>query len=657
MLNPLTRRTFLLSSLSVLAALEPFQAAGAKKRRQSAGKTGLRSLSREDWPPAIVPDHIGITDKSLVSVSDEFGRLALVDFKGADGPRVAGELSGFGKRVLDLIVSGQRAYALTLQDSASGEPEFTLSSLSLAPASEPSVMSRVTLDQYSEPICVAASQDLIVVGGTATNGNNLVTIYRRGRSAQPGLIASFTVEQQIVRMDLQDRHLVILSGLRNTQVDYVNLFYPQAPQIRKSFKLNGDFPAMARLRQNLFVAGQSTGSQQFEVKAISLEPAPHAVNSNLMGNVSAVLDAAVQKNRVLIVCERGADRLVTTYTFDKTLDLTPEQTLVLPGGKTTDSQSLRISVRERSGYIAAGWMGVEVLSQDKLGWKHTFTYSIPRMPASGVASWGDTVVLAGADLKVYNVAKPDKPTLVLTAEPGSTVKSIAGAGSFVLCLAQNALSLRKMTNPNEIAGTINIAGGHMAFDAKRQKAYVISASDKRTVVTPIKVYSNSLVAEKPFEITGSYRRVAADDGRLVVRGLNDVAVYEVSATAQPVGKRHFDTLAIRDVWIGPEYLLATAVDHNSKGFLLVLDRHGELKSIGVVDLPSDGVAITASGEKAVVIGRSPEGKDLLSVVSLSSSATPQVVASFPVVEAASAVAIKDNLAIVVGRGLEILSLS
>src|SRR5262249_14990909 len=399
------------------------------------------------------------------------------------------------------------------------------------------------------PTCLAASQDLIVVGGSATNGNNLVSIYRRGKSAQPGLIATFTVEQPIVRMDLQDRYLAILGGLRNSQIDYVNLYYPQAPQIRKTLKLNGDFPTMARLRQNLFVAGQSVGSQEYEVKAILLEPAPHPVNSNLLGSVTGVLDTAVQKDRVLVVCERGSERLLSTFTFDKTLDLTPEQTLVLPGGKTTDSQSLQLTVRDKCGFIAAGWKGVEVLAQDKLGWRHTFTYSIPRMPASGLASWDDVVVLAGADLNVYNVARPEKPSLILTAEPGSTVKSIAGAGSFFLCLAQNLLTLRKMSNPNEIVGSLNINGEHMCYDSKRQKAYVLAASDRRTVVTPIKVYSNSLVAEKPVDLSGSYRRAAADDGRLVLRGLNDVAFYEMGTTAQPLGKRHFDSLAIRDVWI------------------------------------------------------------------------------------------------------------
>src|SRR5262249_10918694 len=150
----------------------------------------------------------------------------------------------------------------------------------------------------------------------------------------------------------------------------------------------------------------------------------------------------------------------------------------------------------------------------------------------------------------------------------------------------------------EIVGSLNINGEHMCYDTKRQKAYVIAASDKRTVVMPIKVYSNSLVAEKPLELTGLYRRGAADDGRQVLRGLNDVALFEMGTTAQPVGKRHFDSLAIRDVWIGADKLLATALDHNSKGFLLVLSRQGpDLPSIGVVDLPSDGVAITASGEK------------------------------------------------------------
>lgn len=655
----LSRRLFLLSSLTFLGGPGLYTSALAAKRKQAApAKSGPRSIARQDWPPAIVPDHVAIAGGGLVAVADEFGRLALIDFKRAEGPRVAGELSGLGKRMLDFVLAGQRAYALVLQDTASGETAYMLGTVSLAPASEPSVMSRLPLEQYSEPACLAAAQDIICVAGTTLNGSYLVSVFRKGKSTDPSLVSTFTVEQPVVRMDLQDRHLVVLSGPRNSQIDYVNLYYPHAPQVRKTIKLNGDYPVMARFRDQLFVAGQPSGSLQFEVKAIALEPAPHAVNFTFLPGASAVSDAAVQKGRVLILCERGTERAVMSFLYDKTLDLTPEQTLVLPGGKDTPGLVSRLTVKDRSAYVASGWAGVEVMALDKTGWRHALTYAIPRMPASAVASWGDLVVLGGADLKLYNVSRPDKPVLVLTAEPGSTVKAMAGAGSYILCLAHRALTLRRMTNPNEVVVSHTAAGDYMAYDSRKQKAYILSASEKRSTVTPIKVYSNSFAPEKPLDMPGAFNRVAASDGYLVLRGLSDIALYRTEGNTELVGKRHFDNLALRDAWLADDYLLVTAVDRSSKGFLMVLSRQeSDLKSIGVIDLPHDGVAVAASGDKAVAVGRSPEGKDLVAIVSLAFPASPRIVTSLPVVEAASAVAIKDGLAIVVGRGLEILSLS
>lgn len=655
----LSRRLFLLSSLTFLGAPGLYASALAARRKQAApAKSGPRSIARQDWPPAIVPNHIAITGGGLVAVADEFGRLALIDFKRAEGPRVAGELSGLGKRLLDFVLAGQRAYALVLQDTASGETAYMLTTVSLAPASEPSVMWRLPLEQYSEPACLAAAQDIICVAGTALNGSNLVSVFRKGKSTDPSLVSTFTVEHPVVRMDLQDRQLVVLSGPRNSQIDYVNLYYPHAPQVRKTIKLNGDYPVMARFRDQLFVAGQPSGSLQFEAKAIALEPAPHAVNFTFLSGTGLISDAAVQRGRLLILCERGTERAVMSFLYDKTLDLTPEQTLVLPGGKDTPGLLSRLTVKDRSAYVASGWAGVEVLTLDKTtGWRHALTYAIPRMPASAVASWGDLVVLGGADLKLYNVAKPDKPVLVLTAEPGSTVKALAGAGSYILCLAHRALTLRRMTNPNEVVVSHAASGDYMAYDTRKQKAYILSASEKKSTVTPIKVYSNSFAPEKPLDFPGVFNRVAARDGYLVLRGLSDVALYRTEDTTGLVGKRHFDTLALRDAWLADDYLLATAVDRSSKGFLMVLSRQEpDLKSIGVLDLPHDGVAVAASGDKAVAVGRSPEGRDLVSVVSLASPTSPRIVTSLAVVEAASAVTFKDGLVIVVGRGLEILSL-
>ena len=79
--------------------------------------------------------------------------------------------------------------------------------------------------------------------------------------------------------------------------------------------------------------------------------------------------------------------------------------------------------------------------------------------------------------------------------------------------------------------------------------------------------------------------------------------------------------------------------------------------LGSLDLPHDGVALAAEKTRVVTVGRSADGNDVATIVDITQPALPKIVATIAAVEAASAVAIKDKLAIVGGRGIEILSLS
>jgi hypothetical protein len=99
------------------------------------------------------------------------------------------------------------------------------------------------------------------------------------------------------------------------------------------------------------------------------------------------------------------------------------------------------------------------------------------------------------------------------------------------------------------------------------------------------------------------------------------------------------------------------VDQNSKGFLLVLSRTEKGLNIeGTIDLPHNGTALSATATRAVAVGQDPSGKDLVSIVDISNAGAPTVKATFNVLEAASAVAIQSKIALVAGRGLEIVTL-
>jgi hypothetical protein len=369
-------------------------------------------------------------------------------------------------------------------------------------------------------------------------------------------------------------------------------------------------------------------------------------------------DAAAQRDRFMILSERGADRLVISIAADKTLSMRTEETIVLPHTKEAPGMTSRIAVSDRVANIASGSTGVEILTYDKMGWKHAFTYSIPRLPAAGIALWQDWAVLAAADYNLYDLSKPGKPSLLQTAEPEAPIKAVAGAGSFLLSLTRDGINLRKMGSLRDVVASVKIPGQQLAFDKASQKAYVLNAQEKQTVLTPVRVYSNSLVAEKPLALPPGFRRIAVGNGRLVVAGLNEVAVFDTGETIKPIGTRKFENKAVRDVALNGNHVMLSAVDRSSRGSLVILSSDNkDLNLVGNIDLPQDAAALATANDIAIVIGRSPEGKDVASVLNIASRGMPSVTGTINVIEAASAVQIRDNSAVIAGRGLELINLA
>lgn len=647
-----------MSTMGLAILPEMFATAYAKRHKAPSAKTGPHSLSKQEWPPAICPNNLSIIDKGYVCLTNESGRLAIVDLKQSSTSRVLGESTALGRRVIDVTFDSRHAYAISLRESSSGESAYALVSVSLIPPAEPSTLYELQLNEFLEPVCLTARNDLIVVAGLAPDGNNLVVIYRQFKSVPPSLLASFTVDSNVTALDLQDKHLVVLQGGHNTQIDYISLLYPHTPQLYKSIKLDGDYRVMARHRDALIVAGQSSSRGGFDIRAISLQPTPHPVDHAPLESITNVSHAAAQKGRFFVLGERGPQRIVTTFTYTKALELAPEQTIVLPASQAYPGLKSTLQAKERNIYVASGWAGVDVLSLGKTGWQYTFTYAIPALPASSMAIWDDLVVLASADLKLYNIAKADKPVLVASANLPGPLKAITGAGNYLLCLGNNKLTLRTMDQLTEVLTAIDVAGEHLAYDKEKQTAYVVTALKDKTTIYPVKIDAHKLSLEKSIELPAGLNRLTASAGYLLARSMSNVVLYRMNGQPELIGNHHFDNLAIRDAYLTKDHVLATAVDHNSKGFLILLAKDtANLNTIGVLDLPHDATALATAGNLAVVVGRSAEGKDLLTVVNLTTQATPCVTYSSAVIEAASAVIVKDNFAIVAGRGLQIFALS
>lgn len=657
----LTRRNFLLTSLGFAFLPEFSLPAYAKRKPAPKMKVGPHTLVRQAWPPAIAPDHVSIVDRGYTCFADEFGHIVIVELKKAESARVIGELTGLGRKLIDFCAIPHRAFAIISKEGEHAETRYELLSISLSPMDEPYVVSTIALPQFSEPTCLAANLDTIAIAGTGTHGEHLVTFFttnlKHGKLVEPVLLSTLKTESPVSRLDLQDKSLMILQSGDTTRLDFVNLLDIASPTLHRGVQLPGNYTAMARQKNLVLLAGKEPNKPECTMTLVNMDISPHKVSSAPLSDMNRVIDVAAQRNWFLILGQQKFNPCVQPVTYNRQLDLIPSAAISLPAGKSGMTAKARLAVKDNYGYIAAGTAGAEIISFNKSVWQHVFTFSIPRLPASGVAVWGNLVVLGGADLKVYDISKPEKPVMVGVTKVDSTAKSIAGAGSYVLCLSKDSLTLRKMDSIDSTVAEIKVNGQQVAFDSDKQKGYLLSAQAKKTTIFPIQTYSNTLTPDKSFDIEAGYRRLSAAGGYLLLSGLHDVALYTTADNPELVGSRHFENLAIRDIALSEEYSIAAAIDTNDKGFLLVLSKEGkELSLLGSTPLPHDAAAVAVANHKAVVCGKNAEGKDMASIIDFTTPSAPKEIASFPVVDAASAIAIRDNLAIVVGRGLEILSM-
>jgi hypothetical protein len=655
-----SRRSFLAASLAVL--LEPQFAIAKKKPVAEVKKLGPHTLAREEWAPAITPDFVEIVENGYTLLADQAGRLAVVDLKREEGPRVIGELSGIGKKVIDIAVLGHRLLALTGMESEN-EQQYSIAIINLAAPGEPSLVERINLPYVTDPTAIAAAGDLVAVGGTVGNrGENQILLFnlgekrRRDEGNEP--LATLNARLPVMALDLHEKQLLVLQGQSgNSALDIYNLNNPRAPQKSTTLKLDGNYSVMARNKDLLALAGTSslTGvDHKVDIRLIGLHPAPHLVSHQKLPLVD-LFDLITQKKQLLALGSQEGRLAVLPVVIGKDSRLAVGQAVVLPSGARGAFSKAHMAANEKEAYVASDSGSLQVLTIKNDSWQYSYSHVVPRLPVASVAMTSGNAVLAGADIKTYDVTDPQHPVLLGMAEPGSVVRSVAVAGSLFLALTRDTLSLRKVAKPAEVVASLKLDGQKMSYDACGHKAYVLAAGEKQTTITPVRV-SGSLDVEPAQTLPAVYNRGSAFAGRLLVSGLSNLALYDMADNKQ-IGARVFPNLALRDLALLGDVAVIAALDASSRGFLLTINTADPaLPTIGSVDLPQDAVAISVNGSQAVAIGRDAQGKDQASLVDLSNSAAPRVLATFPVLEAASAVAIRGKLVLVGGRGLEILNL-
>jgi hypothetical protein len=645
-----------ISSSSLPAAAKHSKIIKSTKNQQVA------FLFDSEWPPAISPSHVKFFANGYSCLLDSFGKLMTADLRRPERYKVLGELSDIGKRVLDFAMLGNLSYAIVFKQAESGDLQSAVSIIDLAKPDSPSLLGQQNLPEFSSPLSVIAAEGYLCIAGSADKGPNLVSVYKInpvGRSEAPGLrlVRSFSIKSQVQKMAIEHSRLFVLgsegmnSSIYRTRLASVDLV------AEKIADLDGEFTTMAVSGNLILAAGRA--DKGLEAVMVSLSPTPHPVCKQTLGNAHCVYDLIPQKNAFLLLLQRDDKLNLVGMTVDKSLTLTPEDDVTV--AKFAGSSDTKACFDSYGQYInvVTGADSVYILNKQKATWSHAPAFAAPPLPTSAVSFWGNYLITAGMDLTLYDTSQPRRTHKVMSAKTEGTVRAIAVAGSYLLCQTKDSLSLRKVDTINEVIVSTKISGQRMTYDDDSNVAYIVDRQSNKTKVTPVHVYSNKLTDDKPYVLPVAYDSIAAFGDSFVLGGGNEVGLYKFGDTAQLVGNHNFPTRLVRAVSANTEYLLVAAVDHDLTGQLLVISPEpsdGSLELIGSLELPQDACALAATGNKVLIIGQSPKGYSLLSIIRIDDPSQPKIEKTTKILAQASALALKENLAVVAGRGLQILNI-
>lgn len=623
-------------------------------------------LASKSWAPAISPDFISSVKREKLIVANRFGRLSIVDFKKAgikgNVASVISEITGVGRTIVSLSSNQKSTYALLKDKTDRQKPAKTkLIEISTKKLKEPSVVSIEDIESIKDPGLVLADRKFVFVSGKSkTNQDIILVINAKRRKGETGvkILSTVTTQMPVVSLDFDGRRLAALCSSKNgskSLLNFINLSSATTPDLEKKIELEGDYNLLNRYKNVLIVAGKDKNNKP-ETRSIYLKPAPNVVAGVTLDQLESITSVLVLKNQVLVAGNSAKGGKLISLNMDKHANLLTASEIELSTKNKRGRRSGKLAYDGKQLYVSAGWAGIETLKKRKGSWEKQFLYTIPRMGASGMASWGNSAVLVSGELVKYDLSNPEEPKIEAKASLKTPVKSMVGAGSYILCLTRNKLLLRKMEDIDKDVAEIEINGNSVAFDKGEHKAYVVKGFGKLTRINPVKVYSNSLDAQSSFDVPGNFSKIKASNGKLLVFDLNDISLFKVGENVNKVGSRHLEKFAIRDAWLVGDKVIATAIDHNSSGFLLIMNALDDgLNILSNTPLPHNGTSLSAGQDKVITVGKSKkDGRDLVSLIDISNPISPKEVNSVPVIESASTVTMNDKVALVAGRGLEIL---
>ncbi len=709
-----SRREFIfstLSGLSLWANLSQDAVALSRRQRIFSRHSEPNLVVGEYWSPAIAGDFIGVFDGDLCCILDEFGRLVTANIlPTALRSRVfpiLGRVDNLGSKVFDFQVLPRLAVALvwnqtggpvdnpiaeqnrrggasparlhrrarvhkpinateTGEETAPQEGQFGLTVVNLSSATAPHIVSTISLPDYSELHTFALDRSFICLGGIDANGKDKVSIYRfkDGRKPQLEILSSFRASAPIKDIVMAEKNLLIMHDTPTCKVSLVDLSNVWHPQIVRTVEVPGEDNQLI-CYGNHFALSQSEESS-CAVKIGEVKAFPEALCTTHVDALQSIDSMAMNEQILMVLGNSKDESAVIPFAIDSNHRLSERKKIGL--GRQIDSEEMadKLVLGKNNAFVSSGWDGVQVLSVSRSGaWSASARFSVPKLPVAGLVAWSNYLILAGTDLRLYDLSRPEQPKLLNVSILPSTLKEMVLAGSYILCLDKNGVTLRKAEDPQEILANLKISAKQLSFDMQTKKAYLIKDADKRdndqhqsTQLLQVNVYSNNIEPGKLFNIADEAYCSSAYAGYVLIGSLNGLSLYKPDQDVELICKREFKDLAWREIILRDENIFATAVDHNANGFFLTMSFNGEeINLLESIKIPHDGVSLAVKEKRAFTVGQDINGRNLLATIDLSDPASPKIVSVKSVLESASSVTLTDNLAIVSGRGFEIFSFS
>lgn len=639
----LSRRRFILAGLGLSLLPNLY----FTNRPAHARKRFVRQLAQVNWPSLIAADRILVLKKNVIALLDRFGNLSIVS-AGKNRPlKLISKLDKFSGEIIDLAVSGNLLFVVSKQLSDTSRTELVVTDL--RSYKSPRTIARGPLPESFSPGLVAAKGGLITVSGTVDTP--LVLLYSLGgRKGALNPESQLEFKNPVQEIVLCSDLLVAIHQSRedNFEISLYGIRDPSSPLELKTLKLSGNPEHAAACDKSMFVVCRNSEAKGPELKSITLNGAPHVVDhANI--RLPAVSQIIAEDDQVVLVGNETGRPVVETHFFDNTLSFGASNSYRLEDTGTIASARAFKNLL----YLASSRGVIYCLKRNGRTWEEVSKDTCRRLPASSVTCWQKSVILAGRNLKIYDISKPKRPVLRETVSLNGSVKAVFSIGSHLLAMTRDQIGLRKMPNLSGPIADLKISGSALACDRHNQKAYVLESSGRESFVTPVKLYSDKLVAESRFQVGESYQKIQAFNGTILLAGLRELALYTMSDSPKKTASTSLDELAIRDIYLTEGYLYLTAVDHASQGYLLIAST-ADLAKVGQTALPHTGSQLAVEGNTVVAVGETGDGKALVTFVNVRSKASPRIISSEAAVSDVAAVCISGELAIAAGSGLQIL---